>query len=112
MTWIQEARRDCQGIIINPAAYTHTSIAIRDALAAVDLPTAFYIVAVEIPKGQIIGQFQAATGAQEEFGMLFEKGSPLVPCVNEALQAIKDDGTLASIEQQWLSDTVNVPVLE
>ena len=40
VTWIQEARRDCQGIIINPAAYTHTSIAIRDALAAVDLPTA------------------------------------------------------------------------
>lgn len=39
VTWIQEARRDCQGIIINPAAYTHTSIAIRDALAAVDLPT-------------------------------------------------------------------------
>ncbi len=39
VTWIQEAGRDCQGIIINPAAYTHTSIAIRDALAAVDLPT-------------------------------------------------------------------------
>lgn len=39
VTWIQEARRDYQGIIINPAAYTHTSIAIRDALAAVDLPT-------------------------------------------------------------------------
>ncbi|MBL8075209.1 MAG: type II 3-dehydroquinate dehydratase [Nitrospira sp.] len=39
VTWIQEARRDCRGIIINPAAYTHTSIAIRDALAAVDLPT-------------------------------------------------------------------------
>ncbi|CUS39529.1 3-dehydroquinate dehydratase [Candidatus Nitrospira nitrosa] len=39
VTWIQEARRDCQGIIINPAAYTHTSIAIRDALAAVELPT-------------------------------------------------------------------------
>ncbi|MCB0907596.1 MAG: transporter substrate-binding domain-containing protein, partial [Nocardioidaceae bacterium] len=82
-----------------------------DAILA-DLPTAFYIVAVEIPKGTIIGQFQADTGAPEEFGMLFEKGSPLVPCVNEALQAIKDDGTLASIEQQWLSDTVNVPVLE
>lgn len=39
VTWIQEARRGFHGIIINPAAYTHTSIAIRDALAAVDLPT-------------------------------------------------------------------------
>lgn len=39
VTWIQEARSGYQGIIINPAAYTHTSIAIRDALAAVGLPT-------------------------------------------------------------------------
>jgi 3-dehydroquinate dehydratase-2 len=39
VTWIQEARSGYQGIIINPAAYTHTSVAIRDALAAVDLPT-------------------------------------------------------------------------
>jgi 3-dehydroquinate dehydratase II len=38
VTWIQDARRGCHGIIINPAAYTHTSIAIRDALAAVALP--------------------------------------------------------------------------
>ena len=38
VSWIQEARRGYHGIIINPAAYTHTSIAIRDALAAVDLP--------------------------------------------------------------------------
>jgi 3-dehydroquinate dehydratase-2 len=38
VTWIQEARGKYQGIIINPAAYTHTSVAIRDALAAVDVP--------------------------------------------------------------------------
>src|SRR5690348_9397602 len=39
VTWIQEARSGYDGIIINPAGYTHTSIAIRDALAAVGLPT-------------------------------------------------------------------------
>lgn len=36
---IQECYGDTDGIIINPAAYTHTSIAIRDAIAAVSLPT-------------------------------------------------------------------------
>lgn len=39
VNWIQEARTSYDGIIINPAAYTHTSIAIRDAIAAVGLPT-------------------------------------------------------------------------
>jgi polar amino acid transport system substrate-binding protein len=77
-----------------------------------DLPTAFYITAVEIPQGTIIGQFQPETGQQEEFGMLFEKGSGLVPCVNEALAALREDGTLDQIQQQWLSDVVNVPELQ
>jgi 3-dehydroquinate dehydratase-2 len=35
---IQECMGEANGIIINPAAYTHTSIAIRDALAAVQIP--------------------------------------------------------------------------
>ena len=35
---IQQAMGNCHGIIINPAAYTHTSIAIRDALAMLDIP--------------------------------------------------------------------------
>lgn len=82
-----------------------------DAILA-DLPTAFYISAVEIPKSTIIGQFQPETGEQEEFGMLFSKGSELVPCVNEALAALKEDGTLDALEQQWLSDVVKVPELQ
>lgn len=36
---IQECLGTVDGIMINPAAYSHTSIAIKDALAAVDLPT-------------------------------------------------------------------------
>ena len=36
--WIQEAYGKFDGIVINPAAYTHTSVAILDALKAVSLP--------------------------------------------------------------------------
>ncbi len=36
---IQSAAQNCHGILINPAAYTHTSVAIRDALSAVGLPS-------------------------------------------------------------------------
>lgn len=82
-----------------------------DAILA-DLPTAFYISAVEIPNSVLVGQFQPETGEQEEFGMLFEKGSELVPCVNEALAALREDGTLDQLEQQWLSDVVDVPELQ
>ncbi len=39
VTWIQEALPQFDGIVINPAAYTHTSIALRDALLAVNIPT-------------------------------------------------------------------------
>jgi polar amino acid transport system substrate-binding protein len=77
-----------------------------------DLPTAFYITAAEIPKGTIVGQFQPQSGRQEKFGMLFEKGSTLVPCVDKALASLKSDGTLAGLEKRWLSDVVDVPVLK
>jgi 3-dehydroquinate dehydratase-2 len=38
VTWIQEARAKAQGIILNAGAYSHTSIAILDALQAAELP--------------------------------------------------------------------------
>ncbi len=36
--WIQEAREEAAGIVINPGAYSHTSVALLDALRAADLP--------------------------------------------------------------------------
>jgi polar amino acid transport system substrate-binding protein len=44
--------------------------------------------------------------------MLFQKGNPLVDCVNKALTNLKTSGELAAIEKKWLSQTVNVPVLK
>jgi polar amino acid transport system substrate-binding protein len=77
----------------------------------VDLPTAFYITAVEIPQGTIAGQFQVTSGETEEFGLLFERGNPYVECVDQALDALKQDGTLQAIEQQWMSNVADVPAL-
>jgi polar amino acid transport system substrate-binding protein len=78
----------------------------------VDLPTAFYIAAVEIEGASVIGQFPAdAGGTTDEFGLVFEKDNPLVGCVNAALATLKESGELASIEQQWLSDKTGAPVI-
>jgi len=77
----------------------------------VDLPTAFFIVAVQLDDGTIVGQFPTV-GAQEYFGMVFEDGNPLVDCVNQALDTLREDGTLASIQQEWLADRTDAPVLE
>jgi 3-dehydroquinate dehydratase-2 len=38
VTWIQQAPSQFQGLVFNPAAYTHTSIALRDAIVGVGLP--------------------------------------------------------------------------
>lgn len=38
VTWIQQAPSQFQGLVFNPAAYTHTSIALRDAVTGVGLP--------------------------------------------------------------------------
>ncbi len=38
ITWVQECRGRAAGIVINPAGYSHTSVALMDALLAVDLP--------------------------------------------------------------------------
>ncbi len=74
----------------------------------VDLPTAFFITAVQIPKGVVVGQFEAES--QEYFAMAFEKGSALVECVNLALQEMKEDGTLEAIHEEWLAGATNAPV--
>lgn len=75
-----------------------------------DLPTAYYITAVEIPDASIVGVLPRS-GAPEELGMLFEDGSKLVPCVNRALAALKADGTLDKLEEEWLSQAGSIPTL-
>ena len=61
--------------------------------------------------GAVVGQF-APTGGQEHFGMLFPEGNALRDCVNGALTAMRDDGTLADLQQKWLSEKTSAPVIE
>ena len=77
-----------------------------------DLPTAFFVSSVEIEGTAVIGQFPSTGETPEQFGMVFEEGNPLRDCVNEALAALEASGELAAIEQEWLSDVVDAPVIE
>lgn len=84
-----------------------------DALV-VDLPTAFYITAAELDDGVIVGQLadEAGEGEVEQFGAVLELDSPLTDCVSQAVDSLRADGTLDQLEQEWLADVTDAPVLE
>ncbi|GAB2738907.1 ABC transporter substrate-binding protein [Streptomyces bullii] len=77
-----------------------------------DLPTAFYITSAEVTDARIVGQFENRGGTPEQFGLVLDKESALTSCVTRAVDALREDGTLARIEQEWLSDAVDAPVLK
>ncbi len=69
----------------------------------VDLPTAFYLVNAELTDGVIVGQLPKVAGAEEQFGMVLDKGSALTPCVTDAVDALRKDGTLDKLQATWLT---------
>jgi polar amino acid transport system substrate-binding protein len=77
----------------------------------VDLPTAFFITAAELENGVIVGQLETEDEGGDQFGLLLEKDSPLTDCVSQAVDALREDGTLADLEQEWLADVADAPVL-
>lgn len=80
-----------------------------DALVA-DLPTAFS-VANELRDGLIVAQLPTAAGDVEQFGIVLDKGSALTRCVSSAVEALRDDGTLAALQDKWLASAGKAPVL-
>ena len=65
------------------------------------VPTALYATAVQVPEAQIVATLPADPN-DKGHGLVFEKGNPLVPWVNDALQAIIDDGVVEELRQQYL----------
>jgi polar amino acid transport system substrate-binding protein len=76
----------------------------------VDLPTALYLTAVQVPDGKIVGQFEAPGG--DEWGALLEKDSSLTGCVSAAIDELRASGELAKIEQKWRSEAAGAPKLD
>lgn len=68
----------------------------------VDLPTAYYMTAVQLDKGKIVGQLPLPEGEVEQFGAVLDKGSPLTDCVSQAVDALRADGTLDQLASEWL----------
>ncbi len=75
----------------------------------VDLPTAFYNTAVNIPDAVIVGVLPAV-GGEQELGMLFEDGSPLAACVNTALDTLRSNGTLDKFQEEYLQQGGAIPM--
>ncbi|HWQ23401.1 MAG TPA: ABC transporter substrate-binding protein [Gaiellaceae bacterium] len=100
-----------------PLAYDTNDLAVQalkngqiDGIV-VDLPTAFYVTAVQVEDGVIVGQFPNRGGSRERFGMVFEQGNPLRRCVNKALNRLWANGTIKALQNRWLARVGGAPVL-
>ena len=80
-----------------------------DGLVA-DLPTAMYLRDAVLEQAKVVGTFAAAQG--DSWGLLFEKGSALVPCVNQALADLRVSGRLDEITHEWMDPSTNAPELK
>ncbi len=84
----------------------------------VDLNTAFYMRDAQMedwdtpePEGTIVGQF-AVSAQADQMGMVMEKDSPLVACVNEALALVKDSGQLQEIFDREIASAQDILTFE
>jgi polar amino acid transport system substrate-binding protein len=69
----------------------------------VDLPTAYFMTAVQLDDGVIVGQLPLPEGEVEQFGAVLGKDSPLTDCVSGAVDTLREDGVLDQISQEWLA---------
>ncbi|GHJ47816.1 amino acid ABC transporter substrate-binding protein [Catellatospora sp. TT07R-123] len=77
----------------------------------VDLPTAFYMTSAELDGGVLVGQLPQPAGTPEQFGLVLPKGSALTSCLSQAVDVLRADGVLESIQRQWLGGVAGAPRL-
>ena len=77
----------------------------------VDLGSAFFVIAVQLTNGTIVGQFPTSA-QQDQIGAVLELGSPLTACINEALAAVRDSGQLQEIFEATITVAQDGHVLE
>jgi polar amino acid transport system substrate-binding protein len=77
----------------------------------VDVPTGFIVTAVQVPNSKVLGQLPRVPGG-EHFGALFQKGNPLVGCVNKAIARLRANGTIRTLERVWLRKATGAPELK
>ncbi|MCC2034002.1 ABC transporter substrate-binding protein [Microbacterium allomyrinae] len=76
-----------------------------------DLPTAYYATGVYIEDSFIVGELPVA-GVPDEWGLLLAKDSPLTADVTAAVDALRENGTLAEITDEWLGSGQGVTLLK
>ncbi|HKO38131.1 MAG TPA: ABC transporter substrate-binding protein [Solirubrobacterales bacterium] len=75
----------------------------------VDLPTALYLTAVQVPQATVVGQFSAPGG--DQWGALLERDSELTSCVSQAVEELDESGELQQLETRWMSEAAGAPEL-
>jgi polar amino acid transport system substrate-binding protein len=75
----------------------------------VDLPTALYLTAAQVPTATVVGQFEAPGG--DRWGALLAKGSPLTACVSHAVEELESSGELEALNERWMSQAAGAPEL-
>jgi polar amino acid transport system substrate-binding protein len=75
----------------------------------VDLPTALYLTAAQVPTATVVGQFSAPGG--DQWGALLERESALTGCVSQAVEKLETSGELEAITQRWMSKAAGAPEL-
>ena len=68
----------------------------------VDLPTAFYVTAVQVDDGVIVGKLPTK-GTKERFGLVLQKGNALRSCVNRAISRLWANGTIKKLQNTYLA---------